>query len=288
VHDIRAGWKNGRVTSALAFDIKQYYPSMDHGILCEIIRRLGFPAVACKFFESYLKGRSTRYTIDAFQSRGIPTEGGVGQGSSLSPILCNIYLTAAHKLYDMTAISKKVTLSSFIDDGLLRVQDKNTAINVTHLQMAWGTLREILETLGLEASEGKFECKHFHLDRFRDKDRDVRIGEVVVTTSEYWRYLGFYFDRRLRFEEHIRRYCNKAFSSIPKALGNSARGLLVSHKRQLYTACVLPIATYGYRLWYHPKARIKTITKCLASMQRTAAIWITGAYRTSPQGVCDI
>src|SRR6185369_2440615 len=64
--------------------------------------------------------------------------------------------------------------------------------------------------------------------------------------------------------------------------------LSVTHKRQLYVACVLPIATYGYRLWYHPKARIKTITKCLASMQRTAAVWITGAFGTSPQGVCDI
>ncbi|KAF5347005.1 hypothetical protein D9756_011008 [Leucocoprinus leucothites] len=49
-------------------------------------------------------------------------------------------------------------------------------------------------------------------------------------------------------------------------------------------SCVVPVATYGFRLWYFEGARNKALLKSLSSMQRRAAIWITGAFRTSPSG----
>ncbi|KAF5347025.1 hypothetical protein D9756_011012 [Leucocoprinus leucothites] len=55
-------------------------------------------------------------------------------------------------------------------------------------------------------------------------------------------------------------------------------------KRLLYRSCVVPVATYGFRLWHFEGARNKALLKSLSSMQRHAAIWITGAFRTSPSG----
>ncbi|KAF5318585.1 hypothetical protein D9619_010813 [Psilocybe cf. subviscida] len=69
-----------------------------------------------------------------------------------------------------------------------------------------------------------------------------------------------------------------------RMLGNSSRGLSPSHKRLLYRSCVIPIATYGFRLWYFAGAKNKTAIKTLNKMQRQAALWITGAFRTSPGG----
>ncbi|PPQ94561.1 hypothetical protein CVT25_011547, partial [Psilocybe cyanescens] len=67
-------------------------------------------------------------------------------------------------------------------------------------------------------------------------------------------------------------------------LGSSTRGLRPVQKRVLYHACVLPIVTYGFRLWYFAAARCKGALHHLSTMQRSAALWITGAFRTSPTG----
>jgi len=67
-----------------------------------------------------------------------------------------------------------------------------------------------------------------------------------------------------------------------KMLGNSLKGLLPIQKQLLYRTCILPIALYGFQLWFFKGAPIvKNITE-LKKMQRRAALWITGAFRTSP------
>ncbi|KDR65264.1 hypothetical protein GALMADRAFT_21607, partial [Galerina marginata CBS 339.88] len=84
--------------------------------------------------------------------------------------------------------------------------------------------------------------------------------------------------------EHVRFYSTKAFSSVQamRMLGSSTKGLEPHSKRLLYRSCVVPIATYGYRLWYFDGARCKGSVKLLSQMQRKAALWITGAFSTSP------
>ena len=65
-------------------------------------------------------------------------------------------------------------------------------------------------------------------------------------------------------------------------LGNSTRGLFSLQKQLLYWSCVVPIATYGFQLWYFSGAPTKAQVSLLATMQRKAALWILGAFRTSP------
>jgi hypothetical protein len=98
--------------------------------------------------------------------------------------------------------------------------------------------------------------------------------------------LGFWFDRKLTFEEHVRFYTTKALTTVTamRMLGNSMRGLSPRNKCILYHACVLPIAMYGHRLWFFKGAKVKGVLKSLTSMQRKAACWITDMFRTSPTG----
>ena len=67
-------------------------------------------------------------------------------------------------------------------------------------------------------------------------------------------------------------------------LGNSTRGLLPLQKHLLYHYCVVPIATYGSRLWFFVRALTKAQVLLLAAMQRKAALWILSAFCTSPTG----
>ncbi|CAA7270634.1 unnamed protein product [Cyclocybe aegerita] len=69
-----------------------------------------------------------------------------------------------------------------------------------------------------------------------------------------------------------------------RMLRNSTRGLSPKQRRLLYRSCIVPIATYGYRLWYFEGARNKGAMSQLKRMQQKAALWITGVFRTSPTG----
>ena len=58
--------------------------------------------------------------------------------------------------------------------------------------------------------------------------------------------------------------------------------LLPLHKRLLYCTCVLPIALYGFQLWFFKNAPTKYHLHKLGKLQRRAALWITGAFKSSP------
>jgi hypothetical protein len=56
----------------------------------------------------------------------------------------------------------------------------------------------------------------------------------------------------------------------------------------LYCTCVLPIATYGSRLWLYEGAAMKGSLDSLHKIQRRACLWITGTFKTSPMGAAEI
>ena len=67
-----------------------------------------------------------------------------------------------------------------------------------------------------------------------------------------------------------------------KLLGNSSRDINPIQKHLLYRCCILPIALYGFQLWFYNKAPLSYHMKILGKMQRRAAIWILGTFKTSP------
>ena len=67
-----------------------------------------------------------------------------------------------------------------------------------------------------------------------------------------------------------------------KLLGNLLCGIILTQKRLLYRCCILSITLYSYQLWFYNYAPLSYHMKILWKMQRRAAIWILGAFKTSP------
>ena len=67
-----------------------------------------------------------------------------------------------------------------------------------------------------------------------------------------------------------------------KLLGNSSWGIFSLQKWQLYRCYILPITLYRFQLWFYNKAPLSYHMKLLNKMQKRAAIWILGAFKTSP------
>ena len=123
---------------------------------------------------------------------------------------------------------------------------------------------------GLVMEHDKSEIFHFsrvHNDLNPELDLSA-IGASTLKPKTYWRYLGFYFDQCLSFKEHGRYYFTKVLSMVKamEMLGNSSRGLLPLQKCLFYRSCVVPITTYGFRLWFFAGAPTKAQMSLLAAM----------------------
>ena len=67
-----------------------------------------------------------------------------------------------------------------------------------------------------------------------------------------------------------------------KIIGNFNQGINPFQKYLLYKSCILPIALYGFQLWFYKCVLMSYHLKVLGKMQRQAVIWILGAFKTSP------
>jgi hypothetical protein len=288
-HLVRAGWAKGLQMSVVTFDIAQFFPSLNHDVLLEIISQLGFPVEMGPFFRSYLVGRHTTYHWDAFTSDPFVADVGVGQGSALSPVLSVLYLMLITRLFHASEVGQRVSLMSYVDDGTIIAQSARVEGNLAPLKEAYGWLFRAFTALGLVLEHDKSEAFHFSYARsFEGPAVDLGYapftGDTPLRPKAVWRYLGFFFDRKLQFKEHARFYTTRVFTTVRSMgmLGNSARGLTPPQKRLLYHTCVVPVMMYGFRLWFFKSAHVKGLVKAMSQVQCTAARWITGNFCTAP------
>ena len=60
-HIVRSGWVKGKTTSTLAFNISQFFPSLNHRLLTTILSKAGLKPKVTRFFTNYLIQRKTNY-----------------------------------------------------------------------------------------------------------------------------------------------------------------------------------------------------------------------------------
>ena len=68
MHMVCLGWVKNLPTSTLAFDIVQFFPSLNHCFLTCILQKAGLDSHVVKFFANYLTDRKTNYMWNNFSS----------------------------------------------------------------------------------------------------------------------------------------------------------------------------------------------------------------------------
>jgi len=235
------------LTSSLAFDIAQFFPSLNHRLLALILGKAGFELRVVNFFSNYLVNKKTKYFWNNFSSSLFDVNVGVGQGLALSPILSALYLSPFLHILEKHSknLDLKFSILSFVDDGLLITQSKFFQVSNTQLFSSYNVTSKLLSKFCLLVKYLKTEIFYFSKSQgtFNPPPLDLSpISGPSLIPKDTWRYLGF------SFHQHIDFYINKAISTVKciKILGNSTRSLNSQQKHLLYRSCTLLIALYSF------------------------------------------
>jgi len=204
MHIMRSSWAKGKSTSTLAFDISQFFLSLNLNLLTSILSKVGLVSKVSNFFVNYLVQRKTNYIWNNMQSPDFEVNISVGQGSALSPILLAFYLTPFLYILEKRLKNLKIPIYmlSFVDDELIIVQNKSILSLNSQLFCSYNVLSNLLTDFGLVIEHGKTENFHFNRSHgaFNPSPLDLTpLGGPILHPKNSWKYLGFFFDRKLTF-----------------------------------------------------------------------------------------
>ena len=198
-HIIHSDWVKNKSTSVLAFNITQFFPSLNHRILTIILEKAGLEPKVALFFTDYLVKRKTNYNWNELSSPIFKVNVGVGQGSALSPILSALYLSPFLYILEKHLKNLKIPISFifFVDDGLIIAQNKSIVTSNSQLFCSYNILSKLLDKFGLIVEHSKTDIFHFNRSHgvFNPPLLNLSfIGGPILKPKDSWKYLGFIFN----------------------------------------------------------------------------------------------
>jgi hypothetical protein len=284
------------VASVLFLDIEGAFPNAVTDRLIHNMKKRRLPDELVSFTERMPTDRCTQLKFDNFTSEWFPVTNGIGQGDPLSMICYLIYNS------DLVDIAKGKIGNKREEMALAFVDDTAYVAIARTFEETHEILRDMLERDrgALQWSRdhnSRFETSKFALMDFtRSKTKErrlINLDGTITQPSHHTRFLGIIVDQELTWREHATYAIAKGTEYVLqlRRLSRTSMGIPTKLMRQLYQTVAIPKFTYGADIWFHPLFKqgshtmqqgSKGIAKCLTSVQRIAAISITGAMRSTP------
>ena len=193
---IRREVDDGKYCGMVMLDLQKAFDTVNHHILLNKLRAIGFDSLSVKWVRSYLEGRKQMVEVNGTLSSPLPVECGVPQGSILGPLLFLIYVN------DMKSACN-CSLSLFADDAAVIASDRDKSQVERVLSTELSNISLWLSDNKLSLHLGKTESILFGSIYNLNKSPGftVRVGDNIVTNKEEVTYLGCILDSKLTGEK---------------------------------------------------------------------------------------
>lgn len=241
--DIKQVYAQKYMCLAVFMDITAAYDNVKMDVLCAKLVSIQCSLKVVKTIYNLFKERRLFFY---FNNRHLETRTGykgLAQGSSLSPLLFNIYTRDIR-----TDISPNIKVLQYADDVVVYTSGNDHMTIQNAVQSAIETFTTSYKSLGLEISASKTEfmvfSKKYKLPSFR-----VRLDSIAISQSFGFKYLGVVFDPRSTWKqhvEHISKRCEKRINFM-RTISGSTWGAHPEVLLLLYKSTIRPVLEYGAR-----------------------------------------
>lgn len=219
VNDLLWKLEDQQACALVAIDLSAAFDTVNHQVALTVLRdKYGVTGIPLKWFESYLRDRRFKVSIEEVFSREVLFNFSVPQGSIIGPRLFCVYSSTLE-----TVISNDITMSAFADDHTLYkgYNPKDQTETDLVMRKLETTLQDVQtwmseNRLKMNASKSEFVIfsskrlsKHINTNSLNVAGDDVKIGDNI-------RLLGAWLDRFLTMEVHARKKAKAASLALMK------------------------------------------------------------------------
>ena len=258
-------------TVLVSLDMSKAFDTVNHHKLLNKLLQTTTAPIIIKFISNYIKGRKAYTTYNQKTSKQKLVKSGVPQGSSLSPILFNLYTS------DIPTPPPEVHLFSYADDLNTLSSHQSITVAQNNLQPYLNELYTWTKENDLLLNPTKSQATVFTPDPAEFQTQlTLTINQKTIPTVKHPKILGITFDPKLTFSEHIKTTKEKAdkTTNILKALTTTQWGKSKETITASYNAITRPIIEYASTIW-SPITSITNLQK-LQSTQNKALRIATG------------
>eukprot|EP00745_Piridium_sociabile_P040062 TRINITY_DN76314_c0_g1_i2.p1 TRINITY_DN76314_c0_g1~~TRINITY_DN76314_c0_g1_i2.p1 ORF type:complete len:1167 (+),score=240.29 TRINITY_DN76314_c0_g1_i2:25-3525(+) len=267
-HDLFKSFEADTQVDVAVLDFSKAFDTVPHNKLLFKLSHYGVRGLTHRWIKNFLTRRTMKVVLDGEESREVPVESGVPQGTVLGPLLFLCHIN------DLPATVKS-NVRLFADDCLLYRQIETFS---DHL-----TLRDDLKRLEQWATDWgmRFNPKKCCIISIK-KETDYfysLCGEFLKSVSAI-PYLGVMISDDLKWQPHINNICKKANTTLG-FLRRNLRHFPKPCKRTAYIALVRSTLEYASVVW---DPYYQGDIDQLERIQHRAARFITGDYKSRNPG----
>jgi hypothetical protein len=235
--------------SVAFLDIVAAFDTVWHDGLLYKLHRAGITGNAWRWLRAFLSGRKFRVVADGEQSDWFNVGAGVPQGSILGPFLFLVFINDVPVYFGVAVVLFADDIAVWPNLGG-KTGDKllNKALAEIH---AWGVRWHV------KFSPTKSVSMCFSRQKRKPEPLPIWLGRCILPCVDQFRYLGLQFTSDLTWHEQSAAVYKSALHAAYKVTrvltktGPSPRII-----RQLVSALVIPIISYGWPLWCPPTEKL--------------------------------
>ena len=191
----------------IALDIRKAFDTMWHNGLRFKLTQYNFPLNILRWISHFLHNRKARIKINGTLSTEFTMQAGAPQGSSISPIVYNIYVSDIPQPH-----TPNTGLAQFADDTCFWTTAPTLRIASTHINSTLTDYTNWTNKWLIQINTDKTQAIAIKLRRKRRRTLHrypIRINNDIVPYKNQITYLGLTFTDKLKFTRHLINIKNK-------------------------------------------------------------------------------
>jgi Reverse transcriptase (RNA-dependent DNA polymerase) len=233
-------------TGMISLDNEKAYDTTWHDGLIHKLLKHNFPMPLIKMIKSFLSTRYFYVQIYDEKSTEFQIPAGLPQGSSLSPILYNIYTC------DLK-VPQNTTLAQFADDTNIITCNTHPRPIINTLEKSFQKISKYYFKWKIKINESKSKSIFFtkrRTTRFLPH-RQLQLNNHKISWSDSIKYLGIELDKKLIFSKHVQNTKLKTlkYIKILYPFINRKSKLNYNNKLLIFKNIFHPILLYASPVW---------------------------------------